>query len=106
MTTNAEGSPDLARHVAASTGLTEATAARVVADVAAFFGETVEQFVQRRHEELHRRQLTNEQIWPVIGAELSARRFAAPNLSERQLRRIVYKRPLSERRPAATMRER
>jgi hypothetical protein len=90
MTTNAEGSADLARHVAASTGLTEATAARVVADVAAYFGETVEEFVQRRHGELRRRQVKNDQIWPAIAAELSARRFVAPELSERQLRRIVY----------------
>jgi hypothetical protein len=90
MTTNAEGSPDLARRVAASTGLTEATAARVVADVAAYFGETVEDFVRRRHEELRRRQLKNDQIWPAIAVELTAHRFAAPELSERQLRRIVY----------------
>ena len=90
MTINAEGSPDLARHVAASTGLTEATAARVVADVTAYFGETVEEFVQRRHGELRRRQVKNDQIWPAITAELSARRFVAPELSERQLRRIVY----------------
>ena len=29
-------------------------------------------------------------VWLEIGAELSARRFAAPALSERQLRRLVY----------------
>jgi len=81
---------ELARHVAASTGLPEATAARVVADVAAYFGETVEEFVRRRHEELRRRQRKNDEIWPAIAAELAARRFAAPDLTERQLRRIVY----------------
>ena len=47
---------DLVRHVAATTGLPEATAARVVADVTAYFGETVEEFVRRRHEELRRAQ--------------------------------------------------
>ena len=31
-----------------------------------------------------------EQEWPLIAAELGQRRFAAPVLSERQLRRIVY----------------
>jgi hypothetical protein len=76
--------------VAASTGLPEPTAARVVADVTAYFDETVEEFVARRHEELKHRQWKNEEIWPVIGAELTARRFAAPGLTERQLRRIVY----------------
>jgi hypothetical protein len=34
--------------------------------------------------------LKNDQIWPAIAAELAARRFVAPELSERQLRRIVY----------------
>jgi len=81
---------ELVRHVAASTGLPETTAARVVADVTAYFGETVVEFVRRRHEELRRRQWKNDEIWPVIGAELSTRRFAASDLSERQLRRIVY----------------
>jgi len=81
---------DLARYLAASTGLPQATAARVVADMTAYFSETVEEFVRRRHAELQQRQHKNRQIWPVIAAELGQRRFAASGLSERQLRRIVY----------------
>lgn len=81
---------DLVRRIAASTGLPEATAMRVVADVAAYFGETVEEFVRRRHGELQRRQRKNDEIWPQISAELATRRFQASEVSERQLRRIVY----------------
>ena len=81
---------DLARYLAASTGLPQATAVRVVADVATYFNETVEEFVRRRHTELRRRQYKNDEIWPLVAAELGQRRFAAPGLSERQLRRIVY----------------
>lgn len=81
---------DLVRHIAASTGLPEATAMRVVADVAAYFGETVESFVRRRHGELQRRERKNDEIWPQITAELGVRRFQAPEMSERKLRRIVY----------------
>lgn len=81
---------DLVRHIAASTGLPDATAMRVVADVAAYFGETVESFVRRRHGELQRRERKNDEIWPQITAELGARRFQAPEMSERKLRRIVY----------------
>jgi hypothetical protein len=81
---------DLVRHVVASTGLSPDTAARLVADVIAYFGETTEMFVRRRHVELRRRHLGNANIWPVIAAELAERRVAAPELSERQLRRIVY----------------
>jgi hypothetical protein len=82
---------DLARYLAASTGLPQPTAVRVIADVATYFNETVEEFVRRRHAELHRRQHKNDEIWPLIAAELRQRRFAAPARSERQLRRIVYR---------------
>jgi hypothetical protein len=81
---------DLAGYLAASTGLPPSTAMRVIADVAAYFSETVEDFVRRRHAELQRGQRKNDEIWPVIAAELGQRRFAAPGLSERQLRRLVY----------------
>jgi hypothetical protein len=81
---------DLARYLAASTGLPQSTATRVIADVTTYFSETIDEFVRRRHAELRRGQHRNDEIWPVIAAELSQRRFAAPGLSERQLRRLVY----------------
>ena len=81
---------DLARYLAASTGLPQPTAMRVIADVTTYFSETIEEFVRRRHAELRGRQHRNDEIWPLIAAELSQRRFAAPGLSQRQLRRLVY----------------
>ena len=82
---------DLARYLAASTGLPQPTVVRVIVDVATYFNETVEEFVRRRHAELQRRQHKNDEIWPMIAAELGQRRFPAPALSERKLRRIVYR---------------
>jgi hypothetical protein len=87
---NQQGPHDLVRHVARSTGLDEATAARVVADVAAYFGQTVEEYVIKRHADLKNRNRKNDDIWPLITGELKTRRFKAGELSERQLRRIVY----------------
>jgi tRNA(His) 5'-end guanylyltransferase len=81
---------DLLRHVCTTTGLPPGTAERVIADVIAYFGETAEEYVRRRHDELHQRQYRNPQIWPLIAAELTHRPVAAPGLSQRQLRRIVY----------------
>ena len=81
---------ELVRHVAQSTGLDEATAARVVADVMAYFGQTVEEYVVERHEDLKSKNRKNNDIWPEIMAELHDRRFRAPDTSERQLRRMVY----------------
>jgi hypothetical protein len=80
---------DLVGYVVASTGLPQATAARLVSDVIGYFAETTEQFVRRRHAELRRRQ-RNDQIWAIIAAELASRPVAAPLVSARQLRRIVY----------------
>jgi hypothetical protein len=80
---------ELVRHVVATTGLPPATAARVISDVIGYFAETTEQFVRRRHAELHRRH-RNDEIWALIATELAGRPVAAPRATERQLRRIVY----------------
>ena len=81
---------DLVAHLVHSTPLSPAEAARVVAEVVAYFGESVGDYVRRRHSELKRRGLTNDRIFDEVIAELSDRRFTAPQLSVRQLRRLVY----------------
>jgi hypothetical protein len=63
---------------------------RVVADVMAYFGQTVEEYVVARHENLKSRNRKNDDIWPLISGELNTRRFKAGELSERQLRRMIY----------------
>ena len=82
--------PDLVRHVQLSTGLTPAEAARVVEDVLAFHREAVEDYVRRRHTELKTYGAKNAEIFAALAAEVTGRLVAAPALSERQLRRIVY----------------
>lgn len=73
-----------------TTPLGRGEAARVVLDVLAYFDETVEEFVRRRHRELQARGLTNPEIFERITGELPYRAVAPPQLSLRQLRRIVY----------------
>lgn len=77
-------------HLVRSTSLGRGEAARVVLDVLAYFDETAEEFVRRRHRELRSRGLTNTLIFERIAAELPHRAVAPPQLSLRQLRRIVY----------------
>ena len=81
---------DLITHLTRTSPLGPGEAARVVADVLSYFSEQVEEFVRRRHGELKSRGFTNDEIFPRIAGELRARRVAAPELSLRQLRRIVY----------------
>ena len=81
---------DLVSHLMRTTALGPGEATRVIADVLAYFDESVEALVRRRHTELKSAGLTNDQIFERIAAELPQRRVAAPALSVRQLRRIVY----------------
>ena len=90
MPTHPSPHADLLAHLARTTTLGPGEAARVVADVLAYFAETAEEFVRRRHGELQAQGLTNTQIFERISGELAARRVAAPALSQRQLRRLVY----------------
>ncbi|AKU15250.1 hypothetical protein [Luteipulveratus mongoliensis] len=81
---------ELIQQVAATTGLSPAEAARVVDDVLAFYGETVEEFVRRRHGQMQTYGARNAEIFATLAAEIRQRRVAAPELSERQLRRMIY----------------
>ncbi|MBO0979244.1 hypothetical protein [Microbacterium sp. SD291] len=81
---------ELVQRIATSTGLPAAVAARVIDDVLAFHSEPVEAYVRRRHAELQVHGTRNAAAFARIAVELRERPFAAPELSERQLRRIVY----------------
>jgi hypothetical protein len=82
---------DLVEHLTRTSPLNAGEAARVVADVLAYFSEPAEAYVRRRHTELRSRcGLSNDEIFRRIEAELPGRRVAPPVLSLRQLRRIVY----------------
>ena len=82
--------PVLVSHVVATTSLTPGEAARVVEDVIAFHAQPVEDYVRERHAHLKTYGAKNPEIFTRIAAELAERVVAAPALSERQLRRIVY----------------
>lgn len=82
--------PALVDRIVASTGLSAAEAARVVEDVVAYYAEPLEDYVRRRHAHLKTYGVKNEQIFARIIEELAARVVAAPQLTERQVRRIIY----------------
>ncbi|MEU1021129.1 hypothetical protein ABZ366_03275 [Streptomyces sp. NPDC005904] len=81
---------DLVDHLTRSTPLQRGEALRVIQDVLAYFDETTEQFVRRRHRELQGQGLLNAAIFEQISADLAYRAVAPPELSLRQLRRIIY----------------
>ena len=81
---------DLVSHVVRTTLLPMATARRVVEEVVAYFHESTEEFVRRRHRELQAAGLSNADIFHCIATELGDHPVVAPALSERQVRRVIY----------------
>lgn len=81
---------DLVEYLIRTCPFSPAEAARVVADVLGYFSEPPEDFVRRRHRELKALGLTNDLAFAQIAAEIPQRRYAPPEYSLRQLRRIVY----------------
>ncbi len=82
--------PDLVSHLVATTSMTEGEAARVIEDVVAFHAQPVEHYVRERHAHLKTYGVRNPEIFALIAEELEQRVVAPPQLSERQLRRIIY----------------
>nr|WP_203689129.1 hypothetical protein [Streptomyces sp. SID12488] len=73
-----------------TTPLSRGEALRVIQDVLAYFDETTEDYVRRRHRELQGQGLVNATIFDRIEADLKYRAVAPPELTLRQLRRMVY----------------
>ena len=81
---------DLIRYLQNTKGYTEEEAGRLLEEILNYFDESWETFVQRRHKELQNSGHSNNLIYSRIQEELKLRRFVAPGLSERQIRRIIY----------------
>ncbi len=81
---------ELVEYLTRTCPLSQAQATRVIADVLGYFSEQPEEYVRRRHRELKASGLTNDRAFATIAAEIPHRRYVAPNLTLRQLRRAVY----------------
>ena len=81
---------DLLDRLQRTSNLGRPQAAKVVAEVLGAFGETTDAFVRRRHRELHAQGLRNEVIYRRIAQELPSWRVRPPELTDRQIRRMIY----------------
>jgi hypothetical protein len=73
-----------------SSRLTEREALHLIDEVTAFLGESLDDFVRRRHLELRRDGHGNPEIFARIAKEAAQRPFRVAALTERQIRRLIY----------------
>jgi hypothetical protein len=81
---------DLAEYLVRSSRLSQSEALRLIDEVLHFLDELPEEFVRRRHWSLQTQGLSNSEIFIQLARELRARRFRAPDYTERQIRRMIY----------------
>ena len=90
MQTGQQDLEGLLAHLQRTTAIGPGEARRVVEDVLAWYAESTEAFVRRRHRELRAEGTANPEAFDRIAVELVTRRVAAPALSTRQIRRVIY----------------
>ncbi|OED36692.1 hypothetical protein AB833_26450 [Chromatiales bacterium (ex Bugula neritina AB1)] len=81
---------DLTLHLCRNYALCNEQAERIIEEVLAFFSESPDELIQRRHREMQREGLTNPEIFKALITEIQTHRFPASIISERQIRRIIY----------------
>ena len=81
---------DLAEYLSRSSRLSHSEALRLIDEVLSFLDDLPEDFVRRRHWSLQTQGLSNSEIFIRLASELRARRFRAPEYTQRQLRRMIY----------------
>lgn len=81
----------LIHHLCQSSNLSPPQAQKLVNEVIGYFSQTPEDYIRRRHLEIKQELgLNNPQIFSQIEVELAQLVFAAPALTQRQIRRIIY----------------
>lgn len=63
---------------------------RLLEDLNYFYELELKEFIRIRHLELKTNGLKNSQIYSYLKKEIKARRFKSAEISERQIRRIIY----------------
>lgn len=71
-------------------GLSPMEVSRIAGELLDLFGQTVDEFIEGRHIELQNAGYDSQMIYERIQTELDQWRFAANNLSLRQIRRRIH----------------
>ena len=81
---------ELVERLTRTSALSARQADHLIEEMLAFLHESLGEFVRRRHRELQRAGLSNPDIYRQVATEAEGRRFRVPELSIRQVRRLVY----------------
>lgn len=81
---------DFEKYLLSSYQILEKDLYRLIDDLTGTFNDSVEMFVQKRHFSLQKEGKRNKEIYTILQDEVKSQRFIAPELSQRQIRRMIY----------------
>jgi len=81
---------DLIQHLRAVTGLEAELLAKILNEVKSWYSEDLTAWVLRRHEEMQHQGMRNREIYGRIRDEAARMLVRPAQLSERQIRRMIY----------------
>jgi 23S rRNA G2069 N7-methylase RlmK/C1962 C5-methylase RlmI len=90
METKLQSELDFQHYILSMYRISQDEFSRLLEDIMEFFNLTLDDYVRLRHLQLQNQGVKNQEIYNRISQELEQRRFKAPELSERQIRRMVY----------------
>lgn len=90
METKLQSEQDFQHYILSMYRISQDEFSRLLEDVMEFFNLTLDDYVRLRHLQLQNQGVKNQEIYNRISQELGQRRFKAPELTERQIRRMVY----------------
>ncbi|MBB6481898.1 hypothetical protein [Spirochaeta isovalerica] len=78
------------QYLLSSYPIDESLLSHLLDDLGEYFLKAPQEFIVQRHRQLQKRGLRNEEIYRKIQRELQSRPFAGPQMSLRQIRRVIY----------------
>jgi nicotinic acid phosphoribosyltransferase len=81
---------DFKHHILQNYPLSHRDLEMLLDDLGEFFKRDYREYIRDRHLQLQKQNMKNDEIYRMIQGELPRLRFSAPELSTRQIRRIIY----------------
>ena len=84
------GEGELLQHLHGLTGLEVSMLGKILDEIRAWYGDDLVAWTRRRHAELQKQGMRNDEIYALLRHELHLALFSGGDRSTRQVRRMIY----------------
>ncbi len=81
---------DLKKYLQVTTNLSDKEINKIIEEINEFYNLSYQEYIKKNHLKLRAEGYKNEEIYEILSEKVKQMRFKAPDLSIRQIRRIIY----------------